>query len=47
MCGVWGYGDILLEMRNEEWDEEQLTGRTGVGANDWSAKIGLKIIIKN
>jgi hypothetical protein len=25
----WGWGDILLEMREEEWDEELLEGRLG------------------
>jgi len=38
LCG--GGGDILLEMgvRGEEWDEELLEGRLGVGDNNWIAK---------
>jgi hypothetical protein len=31
MWWVWGYEDILFEMRGEEWDEELLKGRMGRG----------------
>ena len=34
-----GCGDILLETKEEEWDEELWEGRTGGGNNDWTVKI--------